>query len=119
MSNFKMTIAYDGTDFHGVAEQKLPDGTIPVRTVIGELRPVLEMVTQAVPVINVSGRTDKGVHAKEQVVSFSFPQVQDKQLDVQRLMYVCNKRLNTLLTQAQRLTSLLQGLLGMLQSSLI
>jgi tRNA pseudouridine38-40 synthase len=94
MKVFKATIAYDGTDFSGVAEQVTKDGEAKIRTVVGELRPVIEMVAQSVPVINVSGRTDKGVHALEQVISFSFPDNPDVEIDVDRLAYVCNKRLN-------------------------
>ncbi|HMS24109.1 MAG TPA: tRNA pseudouridine(38-40) synthase TruA [Acidimicrobiia bacterium] len=91
MKNFRAIISYNGSKFHGVAEQVTQPGQTPVRTVVGELRAVIEMVAQASPSIVVSGRTDKGVHAREQVISFSFPE--NLTIDLDRLMHVCNKRL--------------------------
>ncbi len=92
MVNFKATIAYDGTDFSGVAEQLNGANEKEIRTVVGELRPIIEMVAQGQPKIVVSGRTDKGVHAREQVLSFSFPQG-FKDFDPARMAYVANKKL--------------------------
>jgi len=61
-----MVVAYDGTDFHGFAPQA------GVRTVAGELTRVLEQVTDApVEALTCAGRTDAGVHAWGQVVSFT------------------------------------------------
>jgi tRNA pseudouridine38-40 synthase len=60
----KLTLAYDGTGFHGFARQP---GT---RTVQGVLEEALEKVTGAAPRLSVAGRTDAGVHAVGQVVSF-------------------------------------------------
>ncbi len=94
MKTFRALISYKGSGFHGVAEQVTEDGAQSIRTVIGELRAVIEMVTQAVPSIAVSGRTDKGVHAREQVITFSFPDNPTIDLDCGRLMHVCNKRLS-------------------------
>jgi tRNA pseudouridine38-40 synthase len=60
----RMTVAYDGTAFRGFAAQ--PD----VPTVGGTLAETLERVTgQAVELV-CAGRTDAGVHAWGQVVSF-------------------------------------------------
>lgn len=64
MSTYRIDLAYDGSGFHGYAKQ--PN----VRTVQGELEMALEPWTGGVETF-VAGRTDKGVHASEQVVSFS------------------------------------------------
>ncbi|MDQ2648321.1 MAG: tRNA pseudouridine(38-40) synthase TruA [Actinomycetota bacterium] len=60
-------VAYDGTDFHGFAEQPGP------RTVGGVLRQALEQVVRQPVELTCAGRTDKGVHAWGQVVSFDVP----------------------------------------------
>ena len=65
MTTFKTTLAYDGTDFAGWQWQ--PDQ----RTVQGELQAALERITQERPKCIASGRTDAGVHALGQVVSFA------------------------------------------------
>jgi tRNA pseudouridine38-40 synthase len=63
MRNLKLTIAYDGTDFHGWQMQ--PE----LRTIQGELRIALQkLLNHDVNVIG-SGRTDAGVHAHGQVAS--------------------------------------------------
>jgi tRNA pseudouridine38-40 synthase len=64
MSTFKLTLAYDGTDFAGWQRQPAK------RTVQGELEAALERVTQENTSCIASGRTDAGVHALGQVVSF-------------------------------------------------
>jgi tRNA pseudouridine38-40 synthase len=64
MRYFKLTIAYDGTDFHGWQVQKNK------ATVQGELISVLRRLTQEEIQLNGSGRTDSGVHALGQVASF-------------------------------------------------
>jgi len=62
--NIKMTIQYDGTDFHG--SQIQPN----VRTVQEELEKcLLKLFNIKVPTI-FSGRTDTGVHAKCQTINF-------------------------------------------------
>ena len=79
----RMTVAYDGTDFHGFAEA---DG---VRTVMGDLRTAVETVVR-VPVDPVgAGRTDAGVHGWGQVVSLDLPEgtdLDDLQLRVNRML---------------------------------
>jgi tRNA pseudouridine38-40 synthase len=60
----KLVLAYDGTDFTGFARQP------GLRTVEGALIAALERVTEAPPALSVAGRTDAGVHAEGQVVSF-------------------------------------------------
>ena len=59
----KLTIEYDGTDFHGWAAQP------GLRTVEGELRRVLAQAFGAFDELAVAGRTDTGVHALGQVAS--------------------------------------------------
>ena len=61
--NFKLTIQYDGTDFHGWQTQ----GTL--RTVQGELTRALSLIDGRNVVLHGSGRTDAGVHAEGQVAS--------------------------------------------------
>jgi tRNA pseudouridine38-40 synthase len=60
----KLVLAYDGTDFHGFARQPA------ARTVQGVLEEALGRILGSVPRISVAGRTDAGVHAEGQVVSF-------------------------------------------------
>jgi tRNA pseudouridine38-40 synthase len=59
----KLTLEYDGSDFHGWAAQ--PE----LRTVEGELRPALGTVFRRFEHVAVAGRTDTGVHALANVVS--------------------------------------------------
>ena len=61
--NFKLTLQYDGTDFHGWQLQG------ELRTVQGELTKALSLVEGRDVVIFGSGRTDAGVHAEGQVAS--------------------------------------------------
>lgn len=64
MRTFKLTLAYDGTDFAGWQWQ--PNR----RTIQGELQETLQRITQEKITCFASGRTDAGVHALGQVVSF-------------------------------------------------
>src|SRR5438128_1954048 len=64
MRHFKLTIAYEGTDFHGWQMQSNKP------TVQGEIVNVLERVTQERVFLHGAGRTDAGVHALGQVASF-------------------------------------------------
>jgi tRNA pseudouridine38-40 synthase len=60
----RATLAYDGTGFHGFAESR------GVRTVAGALLDALAKVLRHRPELAVAGRTDRGVHAWGNVVSF-------------------------------------------------
>jgi tRNA pseudouridine38-40 synthase len=65
MSHWKLTLSYDGTGFHGWQVQPgLP-------TVQGALRHALAQLTGEDVLPQGSGRTDTGVHALGQVVSFT------------------------------------------------
>jgi tRNA pseudouridine38-40 synthase len=64
MRHFKLTIAYDGTDFHGWQIQASKP------TIQGEIVNVLHRITQESIVLHGAGRTDAGVHALGQVGSF-------------------------------------------------
>lgn len=64
MSNIKLTIQYDGTDYHGWQIQ--PNG----RTIQGELTRVLSLLEHRPVTIYGAGRTDAGVHAEGQVANF-------------------------------------------------
>lgn len=64
MKNYKIVLAYDGTDFNGW--QRQPDG----RTVQGVVEEALRKVTQKKTVVHGAGRTDAGVHALGQTASF-------------------------------------------------
>jgi len=66
VSVLRLDLAYDGTEFHGWARQR---GS--VRTVEAVLLDALEVVLRTRPALSVAGRTDAGVHARGQVVSFS------------------------------------------------
>lgn len=63
-SNWKVTLAYDGTDFYGWQVQ--PDRV----TIQGTLAEAIERVTGERVLPQGSGRTDAGVHARGQVASF-------------------------------------------------
>jgi tRNA pseudouridine38-40 synthase len=64
MRYYKLTIAYDGTDFHGWQMQSSKP------TIQGEIVGVLRQLTQENVVVQATGRTDAGVHALGQVCSF-------------------------------------------------
>jgi len=62
--NFKLTIAYDGSDFAGWQVQP------GLRTIQGSLMDAIARVTRDKVMLHGSGRTDAGVHALAQVASF-------------------------------------------------
>lgn len=81
MPTYRLDLAYDGSRFFGYAKQ--PD----VRTVQGDVEAALEPHTGGVETF-VAGRTDKGVHATEQVVSFTCDAI-----DTDRVMWSLNSQL--------------------------
>ena len=64
MPTFRLVVEYDGTDFHGFQFQP------QLRTVSGVLEGVLCALFHAEISVAAAGRTDAGVHATGQVVSF-------------------------------------------------
>lgn len=63
----RLVVAYDGSGFHGFAAQ------VDQRTVAGELHRCLAKVLRTEVDLACAGRTDAGVHAWGQVVSFTAP----------------------------------------------
>jgi tRNA pseudouridine38-40 synthase len=90
VKKFRAVFSYRGAGFNGAAEQS-EAGT---RTVVGELRNVIETVAQSRMDLIIAGRTDAGVHAREQVMSFTFPETPDIDFDCYRAKHACNSRLN-------------------------
>ena len=68
VNRYRATVEYDGTEFAGFQAQ--PDA----RTVQGELEAALSRLSGGIrqPVLG-AGRTDAGVHATGQVISFTYP----------------------------------------------
>jgi tRNA pseudouridine38-40 synthase len=64
LQNWKLTLAYDGTDFQGWQVQP------GLQTIQGEIQAALGRITGESPLPQGSGRTDAGVHALAQVASF-------------------------------------------------
>lgn len=75
MPVYRLDIAYDGTDFKGYARQE------GLRTVQGEMETALGTLVGPGVETSVAGRTDAGVHARGQVVSFEHSDA----LDLDRL----------------------------------
>jgi len=73
MSNFKITIEYDGTDYHGWQRQNCSEsehGNGQTRTVQEEIENALSKMTGQKIILTGSGRTDAGVHALGQSANF-------------------------------------------------
>lgn len=64
MPRYLITLAYDGTCYHGW--QKQPDA----QTVQGEVERVMQILTREEIELYASGRTDSGVHAETQYAHF-------------------------------------------------
>ena len=69
MPRFKLTVAYDGTAFHGWQKQH-PPGAPPLRTAQGVLEEAVRAVVRAPVNVFGASRTDSGVHAIGQVAAF-------------------------------------------------
>jgi tRNA pseudouridine38-40 synthase len=78
--NVKLTIQYDGTDFHGWQMQG------ELRTVQGELTAALSQIEGRDVVVHGSGRTDAGVHAEGQVANVNL----QKQITPEKLRAAIN-----------------------------
>ncbi len=84
---WRMTVAYDGSTFHGFAAQR------DQSTVAGALSTALGRVIQAPVALTCAGRTDSGVHALSQVVHFDVPRERSAALDPTALVSSCNSQL--------------------------
>lgn len=81
--HYKLTLEYDGTNYHGWQLQK------HAVTIQGTLEAILSRICNAAIRVQVAGRTDAGVHALGQVVSFKT----EKHID----LYPLQRALNSLL----------------------
>ena len=81
----RATVAYDGTDYSGFAVQ--PEGP---RTVGGDLTDAIARVLGHPVELMCAGRTDSGVHAWGQVISFD---ADEQRLDLEGLPRSINKQL--------------------------
>jgi tRNA pseudouridine38-40 synthase len=80
LSNYKLTIQYDGTDYAGWQIQE------NARTVQGTISDAIRVIiTEEVNLI-ASGRTDSGVHALGQVANFRY----EEDIDIYRFQHSLN-----------------------------
>ncbi len=87
--HYRMTVAYDGTDFYGWQKQE-PKGEEPKRTVQGVLEATLRTFLRD-PQITLHGasRTDSGVHAMGQCAAF----MAATPIPVERMAHAVSSRL--------------------------
>lgn len=83
MPRYKLTVAYDGTEFFGWQKQEPPDPDAPkpapgeepkrlqLRTVQHVLEQTVRQVVREQVILTGASRTDSGVHANGQVASFT------------------------------------------------
>ncbi len=83
-ASYRIVVAYDGTDFRGFAAQ-----SAAVRTVGGVLADAVAQVVRRDVDLVCAGRTDAGVHASGQVVSFAA----ESGLDTERIVGHVNSML--------------------------
>jgi len=83
MRRARLTVVYDGTDFHGFAANE------GVRTVMGVLSEAIATVVRQPVELTGAGRTDRGVHAWGQVVSGDLPDDTDLDALARRLNKLC------------------------------
>lgn len=83
MPRYRLDVAYDGSSFHGFARQ--PN----LRTIQGEVEEALGRIVREDVTTVGAGRTDAGVHARGQVMSFWV----DRTLDDARVVRSLNRML--------------------------
>ncbi|MDK1030470.1 MAG: tRNA pseudouridine(38-40) synthase TruA [Planctomycetia bacterium] len=83
MRNIRITIAYDGTNYHGWQRQPR------VPTVQAEVEAALARTLRCKPSLSAASRTDAGVHSMGQVANFRT----DAAIDDERLLMALNSRL--------------------------
>lgn len=69
MRNIKLTIAYDGTNYHGFQEQR-GTGLLTIQEAMEDC--LTRLAGERIQVVG-AGRTDAGVHARGQVINFRNP----------------------------------------------
>lgn len=82
-TKYKLVIAYSGTFFYGYQKQN------KFRTIEGEILAVLTKICSDVKKICASGRTDTGVHAEFQPISF----ITSKIFDINRTLFALRQLL--------------------------
>ncbi len=88
LRRYRLTVRYDGFEFHGWQKQEPPEGE-PLRTAQGVLESaIIRAVRQPVTLIGAS-RTDAGVHALGQVAAFTA----ETTIPVERLHHAINRYL--------------------------
>ncbi|MGQ0680206.1 MAG: tRNA pseudouridine(38-40) synthase TruA [Actinomycetota bacterium] len=87
MKTYRLILAYDGAPFHGFARQ--PD----LPTVQGTVEEALSRVLGTETLTVGAGRTDAGVHALAQVMSFRSDRVQDPFELLRRLNALCGPQI--------------------------
>jgi tRNA pseudouridine38-40 synthase len=80
VSNYKLKIQYDGTDYAGWQIQE------NARTVQGTISDAIKVITEEKVNLIASGRTDAGVHALGQVANFRY----EKKIDIYRFQHSLN-----------------------------
>lgn len=84
MTRFRARIAYDGANYHGFQRQRPGEPTIQ-----GELERVISHLANQHTAVTGAGRTDSGVHAQGQIISFDI----DWRHDSQALLRAINANL--------------------------
>ena len=84
----KLTVAYDGTHFHGWQKQHPPDEP-PLRTAQEVLEKAVREVVREPVSVHGASRTDSGVHARGQVAAFE----SGTAIEVERLPAAISSRL--------------------------
>lgn len=87
---YRLTIAYDGTRYHGWQEQIGPDGTPLVPTVQTAVRQAIQHIARQPITLHGASRTDTGVHAIGQVAHFDADHLT---VPIDRLPRAINSRL--------------------------
>ncbi len=89
MKRIALLLSYDGTDYHGFANQ------VNQKTVAGEINSCLSKIFNQEVYVVCAGRTDAGVHAEFQVVHFDVDErLLKKFFDKSRLLKSLNKMLD-------------------------
>lgn len=83
MGTYRMLVAYDGAPFHGFQRQP------GLETVQGRLESALAKIAGKQVLTSAAGRTDAGVHALGQVMSFKVDSITDVDACAARLNSMC------------------------------